>query len=183
MSSPILDSRARKTAIAYLSSDLNKNYPHLWKRNDSRVGTFLDNYVRIANSYKAGVNVRGGSAVSQSFQKIYGISKPLADSFVNAFIRGKQAGKISADIVEPVSAARAVSSQNVAVRAEIAAQKATNPSILDRLTGGATTVASSYVSAAKFLPWIAIVGAGAWIYLTFLAPISRGAKTARRIAG
>ena len=175
-----ISSAVRSKALKYLAINLHKNYPNLWKASDSRVSSFLENYVKIANTRKRGILQRGANNVATDFVKIFGVAQNLAASFANEFLRGVKAGEIDSAIENPVAAARSVASRNVAVRTENAIRAAENPTILDRLTTTAGSVGTSYATALKFLPWIAIGGVGLWAYVTFLAPAGRVAQAIRR---
>jgi len=185
---PIVNQKDEDKIIAILQKGLRSSYPTTWAVTDTRVGTFLNLFIRAANGVKRSINTAAGYNSTLATMVANGASKSLSQNFLNEVLRQVAAGLIPFWMTDPVSGARAVAVQNAAVRAETVQKVAADtaytqalktiegPSLWDKFTGSFSGVASSWGTAAKVLPWVAILGGVAFLWFSFGQP----ARTASR---
>lgn len=178
---PLNDTVLEAKAIVALQKDLRTAYPSRWSVMDSRVGTFLDSYIRLANTVKKPLkgNVQYfADLIVANFAANY----QLSADFMNSLSRCIGNGSIPPNpLSDVVGWARGTAMQNTAKAAEVAAQKAiAGPSVLDKLLSGGESVVSSWGTMAKFLPWILIVGGGAFVWFTYGEPQRRAIRKVTR---
>lgn len=185
---PITDQKTEDQIIVALQKGLRSSYPQNWSALDSRVGSFLNHYIRVGNAVKLSIATTTGYNRTLDGMVQMGASKTLSQNFLNEVLRQASAGAIPFWMSNPISAARTAAAQNATVRAEIVAKTtadtsyaqalkaAEGPTVWDRLFGGVSGVASSWGTAAKVLPWALILGGAAFLWFSFGQP----ARTASR---
>ncbi len=174
---PLIDKKLEAKAISTLQKDLRACYPSRWSVVDSRVGTFLDSYIRLSNTYKKPLkgNVQFyASQLSANFMA----SNDLAADFMNSLSRCIANGAIPPNpLSDVVGWARGSAVQAAPIAAEKAAAP---PSLLDKVLHTGSGVVSSWATAYKFLPWVLILGGGAFVWFTYGAPQRNAIKKATR---
>lgn len=164
---PLTDKKLESKAITTLQKDLRSSYPSRWSVVDSRVGTFLDVYLRLANTIKKPLkgNVQlYATAISNQFSG----SPQLAADFMNSLSRCVTNGNLPPNpFSDVIGWARGAGMQAAAQAAE---KSVTGPTLLDKLFSGGSSIVSSWGTMAKFLPWILILGGGAFVWFTYGAP-------------
>lgn len=191
---PIVNQKDEDKIITILQKGLRTSYPSSWAVADSRVGSFLNLFIRVANGVKRSINTSAGYNTTLATMVANGAAKGLSQQFLNEVLRQTAAGAIPFWMSDPVSGARAAAVQNAIVRSEtvqkVAADTAYSqalktvegPSFMDKFLGGAGNVASSWVTVAKVLPWAALIGGAAFLWFTFGQPArTAGRNLARRL--
>lgn len=184
--SPIVNQKDEDKILLILQKGLRTSYPSAWAVGDTRVGSFLNLYIRSANGVKKSINSAAGYNSTLATMVANGASKTLAQNFLNEVLRQSAAGNIPFWMTDPISGARAAAVQNElrvqedTIRREIEQKRkeAEGPTWLEQLFGknGLGGVASSWGTAMKVLPWVAIVGGAAFLWFSFGQP----ARTATR---
>ncbi len=174
---PLTDKKVEAKAIVALQKDLRSAYPSRWSVMDSRVGTFLDSYVKLAHTYKkplrGNVQFYAGQ-ISSTFMA----SSQLAADFMNSLQRCLNSGAIPPNpLADLMGSARSTALQ---VSAKAAEKAAAPPSLIEKILGKGGEIASSWGTAYKWLPWIAIVGGGAFVWFTYGDPQRRAMRKASR---
>lgn len=189
---PIVNQKDEDKIILSLQKGLRTSYPSAWAVGDTRVGSFLNLFIRAANGVKRSINTAAGYNSTLATMVANGASKSLSQNFLNEVLRQASAGTIPFWMTDPISGARAAAAQNELrvqedrVRREIEQKRkeAEGPSWLERLFGkdGLGGVASSWGTAAKVLPWVVILGGAAFLWFSFGQPArTAGRNLARRL--
>lgn len=191
---PIVNQKDEDKIILILQKGLRTSYPSAWAVGDTRVGSFLNLFIRAANGVKKSINNAAGYNSTIATMVANGASKPLSQNFLNEVLRQASAGAIPFWMTDPVAGARGAAIQNAAVQKEtiqkVAADSAytqalktvEGPSLMERFFGGVSGVASSWGTAAKVLPWVVILGGAAFLWFSFGQPArTAGRNLARRL--
>ena len=171
---PLNDTVLEAKAIVALQKDLRTAYPSRWSVIDSRVGTFLDSYIRLANTVKKPLkgNVQYFANLIVSNMAA---NAQLAADFMNSLSRCIANGSIPPNpLADVIGWARGSGAQSVLIAKEEQIKKETEgPSYLEKLLGSWGTMATA-------LPWILIVGGGAFVWFTYGEPQRRAIRKVTR---
>lgn len=167
-------------ADTFLRRDLRDNYPSSWKVLDESVPLFLEYAVRIFNREKQGFPTLGAQKLANMLVSTYAASPVKASEFANAFGRGVRAGAIPASISSPVETARGISVANTTNKAIAIKQKAEDPSFFDKLSENLEGIGSSAALAGKAFPWLLILAAGTFVYVTYGRPLAAATRPRMR---
>jgi len=191
---PLVNQKDEDKIILILQKGLRTSYPSAWAVGDTRVGSFLNLFIRAANGVKKSINSAAGYNSTLATMVANGASKPLSQNFLNEILRQASAGTIPFWLTDPVSGARAAAVQNELVRTEtvkkVAADSAYSqalktvegPSLWERFTGQIGSIGSSWATAYKVLPWVVILGGAAFLWFSFGQPArTAGRNVARRL--
>jgi len=115
---PIVNQKDEDKIITVLQKGLRTSYPSNWAVADTRVGSFLNLFIRSANGVKKSINTASGYNSTLATMVANGASKSLSQQFLNEVLRQVAAGQIPFWMSDPISGARAAAVQNAIVRAE-----------------------------------------------------------------